>query len=68
MEQKRIAVIKEADTWGNDVFRDLDTCEDMSKEEFVQKIENGEYPGYQVQEIAGDKAPLSSNMLNNNMG
>lgn len=45
---------------GHDRFLDLRTGVEMSRGEFIQKIEAGEYPGYYVIAKNGGAIPSSS--------
>lgn len=56
---KRITVTKESDSGRNLEFKDNKTGVLMSREEFVEKIEKGEYPDYHIRDINGIKTPIS---------
>ena len=55
MARKKVTVTKETDSGRNTNFHDNYTNEDMSRSEFVKKIEQGEYPNYHIREIGGIK-------------
>jgi len=57
---KRIVVTKEDSSGRNEEFRDNETGILMSREEFVEKIEQGSYPDYHVRDINGIKTPVSN--------
>jgi len=67
---KRISVTQESDSGRNQRFHDNYTGQNMSRQEFVRKIENGGYPNYHVRKINGVKTPVSNpdNSENNNLG
>lgn len=67
---KRIAVIEENEVGRNLRFRDNVTGNIMSREEFIQKIEAGQYPHYHVRVVNGIKTPVSNpdSSENNNLG
>lgn len=67
---KRITVTTETDSGRNQRFRDNRTGSEMSRAEFVRKIEQGEYDNYHVREINGVKTPVSNpdQSENNNLG
>jgi uncharacterized protein DUF3892 len=66
----RIKVTEETDTGQNVGFKDTRTGEEMTRSEFVRKIEQGQYPKYHVREIDGVKTPASNpdGSANNNLG
>lgn len=59
-DNKRVIVLEEAEGGVNTRYKDLSTGTEMSRDEFVQKIEAGEYPGYNVQDRKGLKIPRSN--------
>lgn len=69
MAGKRVSVTRETDSGRNEKFRDNRTGQDMSRSEFVRKIEKGDYPNYHVREIDGVKTPASNpdTSQNNNL-
>lgn len=56
----RIKVTKESDTGRNEIFHDNRTGKNMSRPQFVQKIEDGQYPKYHIRKIDGVKTPASN--------
>lgn len=60
MAFKRISVIDEDDSGRNQEFRDNVTKETMDREEFVQKIREGEYPKYHIRKINDIDTPVSN--------
>jgi len=66
---KRITVTEESDTGRNEKFHDNHTGEDMTREQFVDKIEQGDYPNYHVRIINDIKTPVSDpdDSTNNNL-
>lgn len=61
---KRITVTKESNSGRNEEFKDNETGILMTREEFVKKIELGEYPDYHIRDINGIKTPVSDPDLN----
>lgn len=57
MARKNIIVTQESKTGRNLVFRDPTKKQDMSRAEFVKRIEKGEYDGYHVRKVNGTKNP-----------
>lgn len=70
MARKRVSVTKENSTGRNQQFHDNYTGEDMSRVEFVKKIEQGQYPNYHVREVGDMKTPVSNpdGKQGNNLG
>ncbi|MDD4096164.1 MAG: hypothetical protein PHP22_08000 [Oscillospiraceae bacterium] len=70
MSGKRVIVTKESDSGRNERFQDLKTGASMSRDQFVKKIENGQYPDYHVREINDQKTPASNpdKSSRNNLG
>jgi len=60
MVRKRVTVTKESKTGQNQQFHDNRTGADMTRPQFVQKIEQGNYPNYHVRKINGVKTPVSN--------
>lgn len=60
MGRKRVVVTKESDTGRNQIFHDNYTGEDMSRTQFVRKIEKGDYNNYHVRDVNGIKTPVSN--------
>ena len=67
---KPVKVIEESETGRNIKFLDMSTNFTMSREEFVGKINSGEYPGYTVVLINNIETPISKPDENrgNNLG
>lgn len=57
---KRIVVAKEDSSGRNEEFQDNENGILMSREEFVEKIEQGSYPDYHIRDINGIKTPVSN--------
>ena len=57
---KRIKVIEESNTGRNEKFQDNYTGTNMTRNQFVRKIENGEYPNYHIRNINGVPTPVSN--------
>lgn len=70
MTGKRIKVVKESESGGNQRFKDTRTRQEMSRSQFVRQIEQGKYPNYHVRRIAGVKVPVSNpdHSEGNNLG
>jgi hypothetical protein len=66
---KRVTVTQESDSGRNQRFHDNRTDNDMSRQEFVQQIRQGNYPNYHVRTINGVATPVSNpdNSENNNL-
>ncbi len=60
MGRKRVTVTQENDTGRNKKFHDNSTGEDMSRAQFVKKIEQGNYDDYHVRKINNVKTPVSN--------
>lgn len=69
MARKRISVTQESDTGRNTTFRVNYTGTTMSRPEFVQQIQNGNYDRYHVRNINGVATPVSNpdRSQNNNL-
>ncbi len=57
---KRVRVTKESGTGRNQRFYDPDAGRNMSRADFVRRIEQGEYSGYHVRKVSGVKTPVSN--------
>jgi hypothetical protein len=70
MGRKRINVTSENQTGRNQTFHDNYTNNDMTRDQFVKKIEHGNYDNYHVREINGVKTPVSNpdKGIDNNLG
>lgn len=66
---KRIKVTSESSTGRNTGFHDNFKGTDMTREQFVNKIQNGEYPNYHIRNINGVDTPVSNpdSKKNNNL-
>ena len=66
---KRVKVVKESDSGRNQRFHDNYTGQDMTRAQFVKKIENGQYDNYHVRKINDVKTPVSNpdETKNNNL-
>lgn len=60
MANKRVKVIVESDSGRNQKFHDNRTGADMSRAQFVKKIEQNQYENYHVRKINGLKTPVSN--------
>ncbi len=69
MAKKRVSVTKESDSGRNQKFHDNRMDADMTRSQFVKKIERGEYQNYHVRNINGVKTPVSNpdSSKNNNL-
>lgn len=69
MAKKRITVTKQSDTGRNQKFRDNRTGNEMTRAEFVKKIEGNQYSNYHVRKINSVKTPVSNpdKSTNNNL-
>lgn len=56
----RVVVTGEQKSGRNERFRDTRTGHEMSRAEFVQRIEQGQYPNYHVRVVDGVKTPASN--------
>ena len=70
MARKNITVTKESKTGRNLAFRDPTKKQEMSRAEFVKRIEKGEYKGYHIRKVNGTKTPASNpdSSEKNNLG
>lgn len=57
---KRISVTEESGTGRNQRFHDNRTGADMTRAQFVNRIEQGNYPNYHVRNVNGIKTPVSN--------
>jgi len=69
MARKRITVTTESDSGRNQKFHDNNSGKDMSRTQFVSKIEQGDYQNYHIRKINGIKTPVSNpdSSKNNNL-
>ena len=65
----RVKVMRESDSGRNERFRDTQTGIEMTRAQFVQKIEADQYHNYHVRKINGIKTPVSNpdETTNNNL-
>jgi len=70
MGRKRVTTTQESNTGRNTKFHDNYTGEDMTRNQFVKKIEQGDYSNYHVRKVNGVKTPVSNpdSKKNNNLG
>ncbi len=66
---KRVSTIKESNTGRNERFRDNYKNIEMTRNQFVKQIEQGNYPKHHVRVIDGVKTPVSNpdGTRNNNL-
>lgn len=57
---KRITVTRESDTGRNERFHDNRTGADMTRNQFVRQIQQGNYDNYHVRNINGVPTPVSN--------
>ena len=69
MANKRVKVTKENNSGRNLKFHDNYSGEDMTRAQFVKKIETNEYEDYHVRNINNVKTPVSNpdSTKNNNL-
>jgi hypothetical protein len=69
MVKPRVTVTQETATGRNTKFHDNVTGGNMTRSQFVKKIEQGDYPQYYVREINNLKTPVSKpdNKIQNNL-
>lgn len=70
MARKRVTVTRESDSGRNEKFKDNYNGNTMTRQQFVNKINNGEYTNYYVRKINGVDTPCSKpdGSTNNNLG
>lgn len=70
MSRKRVTVTDETSTGRNIKFHDNYTNKNMTREQFVNQINNGNYQNYHVSKINGLDTPVSNpdKSTNNNLG
>ena len=68
-KKPRVRVIKESETGLNEQFLDVKTNRVMSRREFADAIERGEYPDYHVMRMNNKRIPRSNpdKSKNNNL-
>jgi len=69
MARKRVTVTQENSTGRNQQFHDNYNGNNMSRTQFVNQIENGNYSNYHVRNINNVKTPVSNpdGTRNNNL-
>ena len=60
MSYKRVEVTRKSESGRNQRFHDNRTGADMTRAQFVQQIETGNYRNYHVRNINGTKTPASN--------
>ena len=60
MANKRVTVTKESESGRNLRFHDNRTGADMTRAQFVNEIENGNYKNYHVRKVHGVNTPASN--------
>lgn len=67
---KRVKVTDENDSGRNTKFHDNFTGNDMTRNEFVKQIKQGNYDNYHIRNINGIDTPVSNpdKKTNNNLG
>lgn len=67
---KRVTVTQENSTGRNERFHDNFTGQDMTRNQFVNAINNGNYGNYHIRNINGVSTPVSNpdSTRNNNLG
>lgn len=70
MSRSRVTVTRESDSGRNQRFHDNYTGQNMSRQQFVRSINNGNYDHYHVRNINGVDTPCSNpdRSRNNNLG
>ena len=63
---KRISVTREEDGGRNTNFHDNFKGNDMTRQEFVNEIKDGNYPNYHIRNINGIETPVSNPDPNRN--
>jgi hypothetical protein len=65
----RVTVIEESESGRNERFRDNRTGREMSRDQFVRQIRQGNYDHYHIRKINGIPTPVSNpdSSENNNL-
>lgn len=68
--QNSVVVIRQGVSGANEMFFDFETSSGMTRDEFVEKISKGYYPGYEVRIVSGVMVPVSKrdDATENNLG
>lgn len=66
----RVSVTRESETGRNEKFHDNFTGKDMTRNQFVNQIKQGNYDNYHIRNIGGIETPVSNpdSTRNNNLG
>ncbi|MDQ0158847.1 hypothetical protein [Alkalibacillus salilacus] len=69
MARKRVSTTSESGSGRNQRFRDNYNRKNMTRNQFVSQIQNGNYKNYHVRNINGVKTPVSNpdRSKNNNL-
>lgn len=69
MARKRVTVTEESSTGRNQKFHDNYNGNDMTRQQFVNEIKQGNYPNYHTRKINGVDTPASNpdGSRNNNL-
>ena len=70
MARKRVSVTQESNTGRNQKFHDNYSGTNMTRSQFTNQIDKGNYSNYHTREINGVKTPVSNpdKTTNNNLG
>lgn len=70
MGRQRVSVTSESNTGRNQRFQDNYTGSNMTRNQFVREINNGNYENYHVRNLNGIATPVSNpdSTRNNNLG
>ncbi len=60
MAKQRVSVIRESGSGRNEGFRDNLTGESMTRGQFADRIERGDYPDFHVRRVDGKRTPASN--------
>ncbi|MEQ8724456.1 MAG: hypothetical protein RID81_24445 [Sandaracinaceae bacterium] len=60
MAKKPVTVTRESDSGRNERFRDPNTGKEMTRGEFANRIERGEFPDYHIRNVGGKRTPASN--------
>lgn len=66
----RVSVTRESETGRNEKFHDNFSGKDMTRNQFVNHIKQGNYDNYHIRNIGGIETPVSNpdSTRNNNLG
>ncbi|MEH7122095.1 hypothetical protein V7127_02500 [Bacillus sp. JJ1773] len=69
MTTKKVKVVHESDSGLNQKFLDPSTKKEMTRKQFADAIEKGQYPGYHVMRMNNKRIPRSNpdRSKNNNL-